>query len=95
MLELTGRPVFVGEWSLALKGGARSEQELAALPPDEQVAALRAFFRRQAGAITRGRRLGGFFWTWNSRARAWGFSGLEGHGLLEREWWSHSADAAG
>ena len=58
------------------------------LGDEEKAQAYRTFFRNQADAMTRGRRAGGFFWTWNARGRVWGFSDLEKHGWIERSWWS-------
>lgn len=87
VLELSGRPVFVGEWSLALSAG-RAKTWVDGLGDEEKAQAYRTFFRNQADAMTRGRRAGGFFWTWNARGRVWGFSDLEKHGWIERSWWS-------
>ena len=87
-MELTGRPAFVGEWSLALPGWIIGE--VRAMSADERTTMRREFMERQARRITMGNRGGGFFWTWNSRSPAWGFSDLEANGLLERSWWSSS-----
>ena len=48
------------------------------------------FFHNQAAAMTRGRRGGGFFWTWSARSEPWGLYDLERSGAVQREWWSAS-----
>ena len=64
--SLTGRPAFVGEWSLALPWDGIIPGEIRALNSTEYVDVRRQFATRQINAITRARRLGGYFWTWHA-----------------------------
>ena len=38
--------------------------------------------------MTRGRRGGGFFWTWTARSRRWGLLELYQSGAVQPAWWS-------
>jgi hypothetical protein len=51
------------------------------------------FFRRQAAAMTRGRRGGGFFWTWSARSERWGLLELLQSGAVQPAWWSAPSNA--
>jgi glucan 1,3-beta-glucosidase len=86
LLDLAGRPAFVGEWSLCLPH-AHLEQLRRERRFDS---AMRAFSSRQVAAITRGGRLGGFFWTWRGPAHSpvWSFLDAERRGWFDGHPWA-------
>jgi len=66
LLSIVGRPALVGEWSLAIpsKNGTLPFRQMAAMSEAERHELRTKFAARQVRAITRGSRVGGYFWTW-------------------------------
>ncbi|KAG8461573.1 hypothetical protein KFE25_001177 [Diacronema lutheri] len=88
LTQVTGRPVFVGEWSLRLPGwGTAVGDEFGALTPSAQNATLQRFATNQIRGISRAARsdvqprLGGAFWSWNAPV----LSAVRGPGCVSGE----------
>eukprot|EP00325_Prymnesiales_sp_UTEX-LB-985_P000943 CAMPEP_0174705944 /NCGR_PEP_ID=MMETSP1094-20130205/8973_1 /TAXON_ID=156173 /ORGANISM="Chrysochromulina brevifilum, Strain UTEX LB 985" /LENGTH=409 /DNA_ID=CAMNT_0015904163 /DNA_START=108 /DNA_END=1337 /DNA_ORIENTATION=+ len=91
LLSVTGRPSFVGEWSLAIPTSAKTQsgKDWEALSQDERVELRTAFASRQIAAMTRGSRVGGYFWTWLAPVSgpSWSYrKAIEGGYISKAQW---------
>mmetsp|Transcript_10391 Transcript_10391/g.27004 ORF Transcript_10391/g.27004 Transcript_10391/m.27004 type:complete len:566 (+) Transcript_10391:23-1720(+) len=90
LMRLTGKPAFVGEWSLQLPFDGPLCEERKRLSPDELRELMTTFAQRQARLYGRSSKVGGYYWTWNApkHERWWSYMGMREDKILLPTSWS-------
>ena len=98
LLSITGRPAFVGEWSLALPWYGRVREDLNAMTLEEKDAMRVTFATRQINGMTRHGRLGGYVWTWHapddSDKPNWSLQHMLSQGFIQPGQWAAAPSVA-